>query len=287
MSSRLAGWFLGSLVGAHVVALPDDDARVFSLSRTHGPSPLDLLGVGVLIAAWLPVAALLWSSSAAVRGRWAVGTAGLGLTGLLLLGITIARDSGREWLLAGALLIGAQLVALGAVRRNISGDVDDAQRVREALPSLQPGRGRSVPACHGLHRGGQAPPGRLAGDWLHTVLHLLSAAAAIHVGWLSRSTTPARVFTLAVALVYPLLGLVGWFTQGLLLGTVVALPLGAADNVFHLLLGVPALALALGSARPAQRLRRRVPARARTVPGRGGCCSAGSRCGTARPAGER
>lgn len=115
--SRLAGWFLGSVAGSLVVALPDDDARVLSLSRTHGPSPVDLLGIGVLVIACLPVAALLWSSRAAVRGKWAVVAAVLGLTGLLLLGASIAGDTGREWLLAVALLITAQLVALGAVRR--------------------------------------------------------------------------------------------------------------------------------------------------------------------------
>lgn len=50
-------WFLGSVAGALVVALPDNDARVFSLSQTHGPSTVDLLGMGVLVIAcyrWLP-----------------------------------------------------------------------------------------------------------------------------------------------------------------------------------------------------------------------------------------
>lgn len=55
------------------------------------------------------VAALLWSSRAAVRGKWAAGAAVLGLTGLLLLGVSIAWDTGREWLLAAALLIAARL----------------------------------------------------------------------------------------------------------------------------------------------------------------------------------
>lgn len=115
MRSRLAMWFLGSLLGAVVIGLPDDHVRVLALSRTHEPSLVDLLGVALLFAVWAPVVALLWSSRAATRGRWAVAAAVLGSAGLLLLGITIARDTGREWLLAAALLVGAQLVALGAI----------------------------------------------------------------------------------------------------------------------------------------------------------------------------
>lgn len=36
----------------------------------------------------------------------------------------------------------------------------------------------------------------------------------------------------------------GWSASGLLLGTSFAIPLGGADNIFHLLLGVPALGIA-------------------------------------------
>ncbi len=98
------------------------------------------------------------------------------------------------------------------------------------------------------------PQGRLAGDWLHSGLHLLSAAAAVYAGWRSRSPRPARLFTLAVALVYAPLGVVGGFTPGFFFGTVAALPLTPADNVFHLLLAVPALALAATSAQLRRRL---------------------------------
>lgn len=62
------------------------------------------------------MAALLWSSRAAVRGKWAVSAAALGITGLFLLAASIVWGDGWEWVPGAALLVAAQLVALGAVR---------------------------------------------------------------------------------------------------------------------------------------------------------------------------
>ena len=50
-------------------------------------------------------------------------------------------------------------------------------------------------------------------------------------------------------LLYGALGIYGWFTDGLFLGTPFAVPLGAAESVFHLVLGVPALAILAREAR--------------------------------------
>jgi Domain of unknown function (DUF4383) len=86
---------------------------------------------------------------------------------------------------------------------------------------------------------------RLAHDWAHGVLHLVSAAIGVYAGWFARTTTLAALYTWTIGVVYTVLGVGGWFIDGLLLGTPFAIPLGPADNVFHLLLGVPALALSL------------------------------------------
>src|SRR6266511_2007087 len=51
--------------------------------------------------------------------------------------------------------------------------------------------------------------------------------------------------TWAIAVIYGVLGVVGWFIDGLLLGTPVAIPLGPADNVFHLALAAGALVVAV------------------------------------------
>jgi hypothetical protein len=53
----------------------------------------------------------------------------------------------------------------------------------------------------------------------------------------------ARLFTGAVAAIYGVLGVIGWFVPGLLLGTPVVIPLDPVANVFHLVLAVPALVL--------------------------------------------
>lgn len=85
--------------------------------------------------------------------------------------------------------------------------------------------------------------GRLAHDWTHSALHLISALFAGYAGWLARSDVPARVFTWGVGVVYLALGVYGWFTDGLLLSTHLAIPLGPVDNIFHLALSVAALAI--------------------------------------------
>jgi hypothetical protein len=87
--------------------------------------------------------------------------------------------------------------------------------------------------------------GRLGHDWAHSVLHLGSAVLAAYAGWLARSSAPARAVTWVIGVGYLALGVYGWFTRGLLLGTPLAIPLGVPENLFHLLLSVPALAVVL------------------------------------------
>jgi hypothetical protein len=93
--------------------------------------------------------------------------------------------------------------------------------------------------------------GRLGHDWAHSLLHLGSAGwPPTPVGWLlaphPRGPSPG-----AVGVGYFALGIYGWFTPGLLLGTPLAIPLGVPENLFHLLLSLPALAVALRPLRSA------------------------------------
>ena len=109
---RVSLWIGGSLIGAAIVALPDSGERVFSLSRTHGPSPLDLLGVTVLIGSWIPVAVVLpslWRAAGRVAARLSAALAAIGAVGLA---ITIATDMGGLWLIAVAMLVAAQLIVV-------------------------------------------------------------------------------------------------------------------------------------------------------------------------------
>jgi hypothetical protein len=87
--------------------------------------------------------------------------------------------------------------------------------------------------------------GRLADDWLHSVLHLCSGLAAVYAGWVATSPAPAQGFTSVVGVLYFALGCYGWFKPGLPLGTPFAIPLGVAENVFHFALSLPALAILL------------------------------------------
>jgi hypothetical protein len=89
---------------------------------------------------------------------------------------------------------------------------------------------------------------RLAHDWAHTALHLLSGLVAAYAGWLAGGVGPARLFGWAVAVSYGILGVVGWFIDGLFLDTPVAIPLDPVANVFHLVLAVPALAIVVAHA---------------------------------------
>lgn len=115
----MATWLLGAAVGVVVIALPDDDTRILPLSRAHGPSVVNGLGVAILIGAWAPILALLWSSRSALRGAPGVGAATLAVAGGVLLAVTIRRDTGAEWLVAVGLLVAAQLVAISLAWRGV------------------------------------------------------------------------------------------------------------------------------------------------------------------------
>jgi hypothetical protein len=85
---------------------------------------------------------------------------------------------------------------------------------------------------------------RLAHDWAHSLLHFLSALLAAYAGWYG-SDLLARFYVLGVAVIYGILGTYGWFTDGFFLGTPVAIPLGPVENVFHLVLAMPAVLVLL------------------------------------------
>ena len=96
------------------------------------------------------------------------------------------------------------------------------------------------------------PGGELARDWTHTALHVVTGCAGVYAGWITDRATPAKAFTATLALAYGTLGLFGWFIDGLFMGSAFRIPLQAADNVFHLVLGVAAaLTVAVAASWPA------------------------------------
>lgn len=132
----VALWLAGSAVGVAVVAVPDSDERVVSLSRTHGPSPVDLVGVAVLVAAWLPVLLLLTRRRHALRGGWARAALLLAVVGGAGLVVTLGLDLGPVYLVPVVLLVAAQLAALRACARPGPSPGPAAQNSRAVGSSL-------------------------------------------------------------------------------------------------------------------------------------------------------
>lgn len=107
-------WLACSLAGVVLIALPDSDRRVFSISEAHGAALTDLVGAVVLVAGWAILDVQVW------RGRrrlGAVGRSGLVLlsgavlAGGVLVGWSVAGDAGWWWLAGAAVLAAVQLVA--------------------------------------------------------------------------------------------------------------------------------------------------------------------------------
>lgn len=115
------GWMAWSalvVTGLVIVALPDDDARLFSISRLHGPSAVDTIGIIFILAAWLVLLAVIWRGRACLpRGRvwrilgWSSFVVGTAVTAWSVLG-----DHGSWWVLGAALLAGLQVTAAATVR---------------------------------------------------------------------------------------------------------------------------------------------------------------------------
>ena len=121
MRRAVVFWAVLTAVGALIVALPDDGRRLVSFSQAHGPSRLDALGIGVLLAGWAAFLAALWRR----RGRlaWGAGarwTAAGAFGGGLGAGLVVASAAAdfRHWWAVGALvLLAAQLLAAYAATR--------------------------------------------------------------------------------------------------------------------------------------------------------------------------
>jgi uncharacterized membrane protein YidH (DUF202 family) len=108
------------VLGAALVALPDDDRRLFSISRDHGPSALDTAGVALVLAGWGAVVYGVWRRRA--RVLWRLGTRGLIaaacalVAGVALIAWSVAGDHGAWWVAGVAVAAAPQVAALIAAR---------------------------------------------------------------------------------------------------------------------------------------------------------------------------
>ena len=99
---------LGMVIGFIIVALPDSDERLFSLSEDHGPSLLDAIGLVVLITSYLLLVREAWKNREKVRpfSRSTPFYVGLFLGGLGL-GLIIASvgNDYEGWWIWGIVLL--------------------------------------------------------------------------------------------------------------------------------------------------------------------------------------
>jgi hypothetical protein len=110
-------------VGGLLVGLPDTGPRLFSFSRTHGPSALDALGSVLLLVGWIVLDAAVIGRRDALRRlgrRWLIGAAILLAVGIAVLIPTIAFDLGAWWIIGVVILAGTQLTIAVAVSRRSS-----------------------------------------------------------------------------------------------------------------------------------------------------------------------
>lgn len=82
------------------------------------------------------------------------------------------------------------------------------------------------------------PSGEFGNDWAHTAFHVVTAVVAFFLGWIKPNQAAARAFTWGVAVLYGILGIVGWFMEGIAMGEAYRIPLSTADNIFHVALSL-------------------------------------------------
>jgi len=111
-------WLLALAVGSVLVSLPDTGEPVLRISRTHGPGPLDLVGIACI---GVGAVALWWWL---IRRRREI-TVRLGRVGLLILALllslglaevawSVLSDNGPWWIIGASLAMAVQLTALAA-----------------------------------------------------------------------------------------------------------------------------------------------------------------------------
>lgn len=108
-----ATWAVCNAVGVAIVVLVDDDARLVTLGRDHGPSPSEAVGVLLVIVGWITLDVSTLRSWP--RTRWST-RAERAAVALMLVGVgalvpTVVWGSGATWLVGATLLGGTQVAA--------------------------------------------------------------------------------------------------------------------------------------------------------------------------------
>lgn len=103
------------LLGLFIVALPDSDIRLFSISKDHGPSLQDSIGLIILLFGYLWFIKLLWNRREKVF-KYKNSTIFILLlflfgTGLVLVIASVLNDFGYWWICGVVMLVIVQVIA--------------------------------------------------------------------------------------------------------------------------------------------------------------------------------
>ena len=103
------------LLGIFIVALPDSDIRLFSISKDHGPSLQDSIGLIILLFGYLWFIKLLWNRREKVFKYKNSTIFNLSLflsgTGLGLVIASVLNDFGYWWIYGVVMLVIVQVLA--------------------------------------------------------------------------------------------------------------------------------------------------------------------------------
>lgn len=151
-------WLLCSLTGTALMALPDPDRRLFSISETHGPGVLDMIGALVLTAGWTVIYAQIWRGRRrllAVRRSRLLALVLVALIGAFIVAFSVRRDAGMWWLPGALVLAAAQVVAAVIASDELEGVSSGVAR-RPGAPASQPSSAVPGPSRQGHQEDG--PP---------------------------------------------------------------------------------------------------------------------------------
>jgi hypothetical protein len=96
MSRAWVAWLFLSLAGTVLIAMPDPDRRLFSISEGHGPGATDLVGALVLTIGWVALDVQIWLGRRHLpaRGRpLLVMVVGAALVVALVVAWSVERDA--------------------------------------------------------------------------------------------------------------------------------------------------------------------------------------------------
>ena len=114
MRDKVLLWAVCSVIGGAIVALPDSGPRLFTLSRAHGPSAVDSIGVLVLLAGWSVPVLAVWQRRERVAHYIGTPVGGLALfalgCGAGLLVASVGSDYVYWWVIGVVLLVAGQLL---------------------------------------------------------------------------------------------------------------------------------------------------------------------------------